>query len=156
MDTLIFSQIEPWFLISLGICLLVFEMLITTFVVVWFGISLIIVGVSSYYINYESGFEQLVIVSILSLLLIWGLKNKFTNKFLDKKDEIEICEDFFNKPGIGLMVEKYMVKYNGTYFYINPNIDFEIKEGMEVNVISVENNIAKISKREEYEKVNNK
>jgi len=50
------------------------------------------------------------------------------------------------------MVEKYMVKYNGTYFYIDPNIDFVTIEGMEVNILNIENNIGKI---ETDEKVNN-
>lgn len=150
METLTFSPIEPFILMAFGIGIIAIDIMITTFVIIWFGLSLCIIGAISIYVEFDSGYTQLIFSSLLTLMLAYSLKNRFSKEFLNPKDE-EIEENFFNVPGKAIMVEKYMIKYKDQFFYINPDIDFNIEQNMEVNVISIKNGIATIS---EIEKIN--
>ena len=67
MESLILNPIDPFLLIGLGFLLIASEMLVTAFIMLWFGLGIIIVGIISYFYAYTDGIWQLASASIIAL-----------------------------------------------------------------------------------------
>ena len=145
MESLILNPIDPFLLIGLGFLLIASEMLVTAFIMLWFGLGIIIVGIISYFYAYTDGIWQLASASIIALLLLIFLRNKFVREFLSPVDKLPE-ENFLNEEGQGVI--KDVKVYYKSIFWTPDNLaiisDFE--EGEVVDVLEALKGKAKIRK----------
>lgn len=145
MQTLILDPFSPWALIGSGIVLVALEIMITSFVVIWFGFGFIITGLLTYIITFEDGMWQLALSSIIAATMLLMFRTIMIDKYLNYKETIN--EDFLNSSGVGI-ISNGKVKFKATYWDIEKEDETELTEGMRVDVISTSNGIAKIKKRD--------
>lgn len=139
------SVIDPYILLGIGVVLIALEAVITSFILIWFGIGFMLTALISYFYPFNDGIWQLAIASFISLLLLLILRKKVFESFL--KPEKEINDNFLNEKGFGL-IKNQKVFYKGTYFEIDGSIDeTQFKEGEKVVVSKTYKNFAVISKR---------
>jgi len=145
MQTLItLSAFDFYILFAIAIVLITLEMFLYSFVVIWFGLGFIIVGVLSFFYPFERAIWQLAVVSIISLAFLFLFRKKLLAKFL--KSQKEIKDNFFDEKGVG-EIKNSKVFYKGTYWEITSTIDEkEFVEGEKVLVLKVSNNHATIQK----------
>lgn len=139
----ILNVFSPLVLLGVGIGLIALEGILVSFVIIWFGVGLVLVGLISYFYDFSDGFNQLVLASAFALLLLFVLRKKFLTKFLESK-EGEIEENFLNTKGEGI-IKNGLVQFRGTYFEIDSDETFE--ENEKVEVLSTHKNSAKIEKK---------
>lgn len=138
------SVIDPYILLGIGVVLIALEAVITSFILIWFGIGFMLTALISYFYPFNDGIWQLAIASFISLLLLLILRKKVFESFL--KPEKEINDNFLNEKGFGL-IKNQKVFYKGTYFEIDGSIDeTQFKEGEKVVVSKTYKNFAVISK----------
>ena len=65
-------EILPWHWIVFGIALMISEIFLTTFFILWFGAAAVTVGVILYFVPELSTTMQILIWTILSSVLAWG------------------------------------------------------------------------------------
>lgn len=139
------SVIDPYILIALGVAFIALEALIVSFIVIWFGIGFIIVGIISYIYPFSDAIWQIAMVCLLSLILIIFLRKKALESFL--KSKMELTDDFLNEKGVG-EIKNSKVFYKGTYWEIDSKIDEkEFIDGEKVVVLKTSKNHATIEKR---------
>jgi membrane protein implicated in regulation of membrane protease activity len=146
METLIvFNVINPYILLGIGVILLGLEAVISSFILIWFGIGFIITAAISYFYPYSDGVWQIATVSIISLILLVLLRKKFLESFLDSQKEI--TDNFLDEKGIG-QIKNSKVFYKGTYWEIDSKLDDnEFAEGEKVIVSKTFKNHATIQKK---------
>jgi inner membrane protein len=64
--------VEPWIWITAGIILSVFEIVIPSFTIIWFGLAAIVVGFLSFVLRIDSLALQLALWAILSGVFTYG------------------------------------------------------------------------------------
>jgi hypothetical protein len=64
--------VAPWIWITAGIILSVFEIVIPSFTVIWFGLAAIVVGLLSFILRTDSLAVQLALWAVLSALFTYG------------------------------------------------------------------------------------
>ncbi len=139
------SAVDPYILLAIGVALIALEALIASFILIWFGISFIIVAVISYFVLFSGAVWQLATVSLLSIFLILFLRKKVVE--IVSTPKIDVSDDFLNEKGIG-EIKNSKVFYKGTYWDIDSEIDEkEFLEGEKVEVLKTFKNKATIEKR---------
>lgn len=139
------SAVDPYILLAIGVALVALEALIASFILIWFGISFIIVAVISYFVVFSGAVWQLATVSLISIILILVLRKKVVDIFL--KSKVEVSDDYLNEKGIG-EIKNSKVFYKGTYWDIDSQLDEkEFIEGEKVEVLKTFKNKATIEKR---------
>ena len=139
------SAVDPYILLAIGVALVALEALIASFILIWFGISFIIVAVISYFVVFSDAVWQLATVSLISIILILVLRKKVVEIFL--KSKVEVSDDYLNEKGIG-EIKNSKVFYKGTYWDIDSQLDEkEFIEGEKVEVLKTFKNKATIEKR---------
>jgi len=139
------SVIDPYILLGIGIVLIALEAVITSFILIWFGIGFMLTALISYFYPFSDGIWQIAIASFISLLLLVLLRKKIFESFL-KPDE-KISDNFFDEEGFGVM-KNQKVFYKGTYWEIDGSIDeSQFKEDEKVIVTKTYKNFAIINKR---------
>lgn len=139
------SAVDPYILLAIGVALVALEALIASFILIWFGISFIIVAIISYFIVFSGAVWQLATVSLISIILILVLRKKVVEIFL--KSKVEVSDDYLNEKGIG-EIKNSKVFYKGTYWDIDSQLDEkEFIEGEKVEVLKTFKNKATIEKR---------
>ena len=141
----ILDVIDPFILLAIGIALIAFEALIASFVLVWFGVGFVVIAIVSSVYMFSDGIWQIAAASIISLLLLFLLRKKVLEKFLNSRKNIS--DDFLNEKGIG-EIRNSKVFYKATYWDIDSNIDEkEFVEGEKVVVLKTHKNTAIIEKK---------
>ncbi|SFR52726.1 NfeD family protein [Thiomicrospira sp. ALE5] len=132
--------IPSWALIALGFALIGVEMLLGLFMLMWFGIGLIVVGLLSFVVDFEYGEIQLIFAFAIGSVLLFALRNKVIAK-RNAKEEISVT---YQTGGIGklsLHNDTWMVFYHGTHWQVaNPPAEWQ--EGQRVRVTKIELNQA--------------
>ena len=142
---IILSMIDPYILLAIGIALIAFEAIITSFILIWFGTGFIITALISYVYIFPNGVWQIAIASIISLVLLIFLRKKVLESFL--KSRKDISDNFFDKKGIG-EIRNSKVLYKATYWDIDSTLDEkEFVEGEKVVVLKTHKNTATIEKK---------
>jgi len=136
--------ISPLMLIAIGIGLIALEALLFSFVLFWFGVATIIVGVLSYLHIFGDGLWQLSSIAILSMILLFFLRSKVLQLFLKSKDG-EHDDNFFNEEGVGV-IRNGSLYYKATYWNIDPMNKEKFEDGEQVHVLSINKGIATIEK----------
>ena len=141
----ILDVIDPFILLAIGIALIAFEALIASFILIWFGVGFVVIAIVSSMYMFSDGIWQIAAASIISLLLLFLLRKKVLEKFLNSRKDIS--DDFLNEKGIG-EIRNSKVFYKATYWDINSNIDEkEFVEGEKVVVLKTHKNTAIIEKK---------
>lgn len=139
------SVIDPYILLGIGIVLIALEAVITSFILIWFGIGFMLTALISYFYGFDDGIWQLAIASFISLLLLAILRKKIFKNFLNPEKEIN--DNFLNEKGFGVIKNK-KVFFKGTYWEIDGSIDESLFiEGEKVVVSKTYKNFAIISKK---------
>ena len=139
------NVIDPYVLLGIGVVLIAFEAIITSFILIWFGIGFVLTAFISYAYTFEDGIWQIALASFISLILLFLLRKKTFKKFL--KSEEEISDNFLNEKGFG-EIKNNKVFYKGTYWEIDASIDESIfNEGEKVMVTKTYKNSAIITKK---------
>ena len=142
METPILEVFSAMILIALGIGLVALEALLFSFVIFWFGVATIIVGFSTYFIEYSDGLWQLAAIATIALLLLFTLRSKALERFM-KSEEHEHNDNFFNTSGEG-EIRNNRVYFKGTYWKIESSELFT--EGERVFVVSTDGSVAHVKK----------
>ena len=141
----ILDVIDPFILLAIGIALIAFEALIASFILIWFGVGFVVIAIVSSVYMFSDGIWQIAAASIISLLLLFLLRKKVLEKFLNSRKDIS--DDFLNEKGIG-EIRNSKVFYKATYWDIDSNIDEkEFIEGEKVVVLKTHKNTAIIEKK---------
>ena len=141
----ILDVIDPFILLAIGIALIAFEAVIASFILIWFGVGFVVVAIISSLYIFSDGIWQIAAASIISLLLLFLLRKKVLEKFLNSRKDIS--DDFLNEKGIG-EIRNSKVFYKATYWDIDSNIDEkEFFEGEKVVVLKTHKNTAIIEKK---------
>lgn len=141
----ILDVIDPFILLAIGIALIAFEALIASFILIWFGVGFVVIAIVSSMYMFSDGIWQIAASSIISLLLLFLLRKKVLEKFLNSRKNIS--DDFLNEKGIG-EIRNSKVFYKATYWDIDSNIDEkEFVEGEKVVVLKTHKNTAIIEKK---------
>ena len=141
----ILDVIDPFILLAIGIALIAFEALIASFILIWFGVGFVVIAIVSSVYMFSDGIWQIAAASIISLLLLFLLRKKVLEKFLNSRKNIS--DDFLNEKGIG-EIRNSKVFYKATYWDIDSNIDEkEFIEGEKVVVLKTHKNTAIIEKK---------
>ncbi|MDA3807709.1 MAG: hypothetical protein PF440_07335 [Thiomicrorhabdus sp.] len=137
--------IPAWIMLTLGVLLLAAELLSATFVMLFFGIAFILVGLIGFFVNWPSGEVQLLIAMVLGGILTYALRGFFIQSMPKKDLPLETMQ----VGDTGMIVENdghLRVDYKGTTWGLKKAADFEIKAGDEVLVEALKNNVAYIQK----------
>ena len=141
----ILDVIDPFILLAIGIALIAFEAVIASFILIWFGVGFVVIAIVSSMYMFSDGIWQIAAASIISLLLLFLLRKKVLEKFLNSRKDIS--DDFLNEKGIG-EIRNSKVFYKATYWDIDSNIDEkEFIEGEKVVVLKTHKNTATIEKK---------
>ena len=141
----ILDVIDPFILLAIGIALIAFEAVIASFILIWFGVGFVVIAIISSMYMFSDGIWQIAAASIISLLLLFLLRKKVLEKFLNSRKDIS--DDFLNEKGIG-EIRNSKVFYKATYWDIDSNIDEkEFIEGEKVVVLKTHKNTATIEKK---------
>lgn len=144
-NQIILSVLSPYILLAIGVFLIAFEAIVTSFFLIWFGIGFLITALISVYYPFSDGVWQVAVSCIIALVLLFLLREKATNKFLNSSEEIS--DNFFEGGGIG-QIKNGKVFFKGTYWEIDSVLDdVQFSEGEKVNVIKAYKNFAKIEKK---------
>lgn len=137
--------IDPYVLLGIGVVLIGLEAVITSFILIWFGLGFLITALISVLYVFPNGVWQLAVVGIISLLFIMMLRKKILKKFLASSENIS--DNFFDEKGFG-EIKNQKVFYKGTYWEIDSSLDAkDFKEGEKVLVKKTFKNFAVIEKK---------
>ncbi|WP_169974064.1 MULTISPECIES: NfeD family protein [unclassified Campylobacter] len=125
-------MISPFLVLALGVFLIVAELLIGSFFIMFFGLGFLIVGFFGFFID-MLWYHQILLAAIISVILLFTLKKPIKEKFYSSKNEVK--DDFLNESGIG-EVKEGKIYFKGTLW----NYDGELKEGEKVQIIGTKGN----------------
>lgn len=126
-------MIPAIYMIAIGLFLMALELIALNFVLIFFGISFVIVGAINF--GFEFSLEwQLVATSLLALVLIFALRGKLKGAFL--KDSDGLNENFLDEAGVG-EINNGMIYYKGT-FWKSDEIS-GLKNGDKVEILGTKN-----------------
>lgn len=137
--------INPYILLGIGVVLIGLEAIVTSFILIWFGLGFILTAFISMFYDFSDGLWQLGVVAIISLMFIVLLRKKFLEKFLSSKEDI--TDNFLEEGGYG-EIKNEKVFFKGTYWEIDAAQDeSSFKEGEKVIVKKTFKNSATIEKK---------
>ncbi len=130
-------------LIAIGVGLIILEMFVFSFYLIWLGIGLLIVGFVSYFYIFDSVYIQLALGGVISVALLLLFKDKLKQTlFKDTpKHKDEFLEDIDSKSEA--IVKEGMLFYKGTFWEVDGDIT-ELQEGTKVTVKKIVGNKIKI------------
>ena len=143
----ILPLIPNWIMITIGLVLLGIEVITGTFVILFFGIAFVAVGLVGMGMAFSSGETQLLVTMIIGFLLTLGLRKKLQN-MMTKSADLEL--ETMVTGDVGKIVkhqDEFRVDYKGTTWAIQKSDEFDIEEGDQVLVTDIQNNIAHISQK---------
>lgn len=144
-QTMFLEIINPYILLGIGVVLIGLEAIVTSFILIWFGLGFILTAFISMFYDFSDGIWQLGIVAIISLLFILLLRKKVLEKFLSSKEDI--TDNFLEEGGYG-EIKNEKVFFKGTYWEIDAAQDeSSFKEGEKVIVKKTFKNSATIEKK---------
>ncbi len=141
----VLAVIPAWIMLSIGFALLGIELLIGSFVVMFFGIAFILVGAAGFFMSWPSGEIQLLVTILLGALLTFVLRGLLM-KGMQKED---LPLETMQTGDHGEMVDhagELRVMYKGTTWTVKNLQDTELQAGDDVVVESLKNNVAYVKK----------
>lgn len=135
--------IEPAYLIAAGIFLIGLEIVLYSFFIVWIGIGLILVGLSSYLIAFDDGYVQLAIAFSIGFMLAFMLRKR-AMEFVDSSEDSS--EEYVHQRGIGI-VDNGRIRMDGTFWQTDDDIS-DFVDGDRVEIVDIRSNKVLLAKRD--------
>ncbi len=140
----ILPQISAWILIGIGLALMSVEIFTAMFILLFFGLAFVIVGIVAFSVAMPGE------VQILSAMLLGGLLTFALRKWLLQYLQADDLSLETLKTGeVGVLQEfagELRVSYKGTTWPVQPHHGLELKAGDSVIVTELVNNMASIQK----------
>lgn len=144
----ILEVIPAWIMLTIGVALLGFELLIGTFVILFFGIAFVAIGALGFFVEWPSGELQVLVTMVLSGVLIFALRPLLV-KGLQKED---LPLETMQTGDTGTIVNhggEPRLMYKGTTWAFKAVGEGNISVGEEVLVEKLHNNVASVKKMTE-------
>ena len=141
----IIEVIPAWIMLTIGVALLGFELLIGTFVILFFGIAFVVIGVVGFFMTWPSGEIQILVAMLLSGLLVFLLRPIMVKGL--QKDDLPL--ETMQTGDIGQVVShggELRMMYKGTTWAFKVEDQAEVAVGEDVLVEKLHNNVAVIRK----------
>lgn len=128
-----------WWLLLIGTLLIVIEVLagLGSFVVLWFGLATIVVGVLGLFMDFHSGEFQLIAVAVFGTVLLLAFRRPFI-RWMQSREAPP--PEHYEAGGMGELQQhegRWSVYYRGTWWrLLNPLP--EMHAGMPVRVVRLE------------------
>lgn|GEM_PF-3378655 len=139
-----FEPILSEILIGVGIFLITMEIFMPNFVIIWFGISSIVIGLVGFLFTFENGLHQIALISIIGLALLLFFREKIKTHLNSKKSKVN--DDFLKEEGFGIVSDNNMIAFRGTLWH--HNLNQELKKETKVKILSVKDNIVILDEKE--------
>lgn len=146
METFI-DPFNAWWLIGFGLLLVGLELLLTTFVLLFFGLGFVLVGLITFQLPL-SGEAQILAAIVIGALLTFLLRPWF----LKSMQAEEVILETLQTGDFGRIItgpDGFRIDYKGTTWAIQNARQFELVEGEEVEVLQLKNNQAIIQKHQQ-------
>lgn len=132
--------IPNWVLIALGLTLIGIEIFFGLFILFWFGIGLVVIGLLGFFVDFGYGEYQLIFATAIGSVLLYALRNKVISAKNAQTEDLSTYQ-----PGetgtLSRHNEQWMIYYHGTHWRVaNPQNDWQ--EGQTVTVSAIKNNQA--------------
>jgi|SRR5690554_460392 len=133
-----------WALLSLGVALIIAELFIGAFIVLWFGIGAVVAGALSFFIPDMNLGLQLLLASLIGVVLMYFFRDRYV---AERNATQEDLGTFQATKGTLYLTEEsgLFVVANGTYWQVgNPEAlpDSQKVNGATVDVAEFRNNRA--------------
>jgi membrane protein implicated in regulation of membrane protease activity len=139
--------IPDWILIAAGLVLIGIEIIFGLFILFWFGIGLVLIGLLGFFVDFEHGEYQLIFAFAIGMVLLFALRKKVIARNNAEADQL----DTYQTGEIGQLSQhnqQWMVFYHGTHWAVaNPKSSFQ--QGQRVVVEKIESNQAWVSQIED-------
>lgn len=131
----IIELIPNWILIALGVALIGLEIFIGFFVLLWFGLGLVVVGILGFFVDFGYGEYQLIFASAIGIVLLFAFRKKVITP---KNAKVELLSTY--QPGgtgtVSRHNNQWVIFYRGTHWVIaNPHPDLVADQKVEVTEI---------------------
>ncbi len=139
------AEIPAWLMITIGLLLLAAELMTGAFVILFFGIGFVVIGISGFFIGWSAGEFQLLSAMLLGGILTFTLRPLFINSM--NKDDLPL--ETMQVGELGKIVKndgELRLEYKGTTWVFENRGESDIAEGDEVMVERLKNNVAYIQK----------
>lgn len=132
--------IPSWVLVSAGLILIGIEIFIGLYILLWFGIGLVLVGLLSFFVDFGHGEIQLIFAFAIGSVLLFALRQKLISPHNAQTEPLSTYE-----PGeTGLLSQhngQWMVFYHGTHWLVaNPSDNLTV--GQKIKVTQIKSNQA--------------
>ncbi|WP_294945863.1 NfeD family protein [Sulfurivirga sp.] len=138
--------LSVWLMLVIGLGLIVLEVLLAgTFVILWFGVAFILVGLAGLWIAFPAGEYQLIAVAVLGTLLLWALRKRAQAWFAGSEPP---PAETYEAGDIGELQQhegQWMVYYRGTWWRLAEPVP-DPEPGQRVRVTALEGNRARVER----------
>lgn len=132
--------IPNWILISAGLVLIGIEIFAALYILLWFGIGLVVVGLLGFFVDFGHGEIQLIFAFAIGTVLMFALRRKVIAPHNAEKEVIST-----HQPGetgrVTAHNNQWMVYYHGTHWLV-ANPSDQLKDGQQVKVTDIKHNQA--------------
>ncbi|HEY9017529.1 NfeD family protein [Thiomicrospira sp.] len=132
--------IPSWMLISVGLILIGVEIFIGLYILLWFGLGLVFVGLMSFFVDFGHGEIQLIFAFAIGTVLLFALRQKLIAPQNAQTESLSTYE----AGETGVLSQhngQWMVFYHGTHWLVaNPNDD--LTPGQKIKVTQIKSNQA--------------
>lgn len=130
--------IPNWWLISLGLVLIGLEIFLGLFILLWFGIGLVVVGLLGFFVDFGYGEIQLIFATAIGLVLLFAFRRKVVTGTNAQVEQLATYQA--GEMGVlSLVNNQWMIFYHGTHWLVaNPND--QLQSGQRVKVSEIKNN----------------
>lgn len=143
--------IPNWWLISLGLVLIGLEIFLGLFILLWFGIGLVVVGLLGFFVDFGYGEIQLIFSTAIGMVLLFALRRKVITA---KNAQVEQLATYQTGDSgvLSLVNNQWMIFYHGTHWLVANPTD-SLQSGQRVKVSEIKNNQAWIETAEGIEAI---
>ncbi|MDX1351417.1 MAG: NfeD family protein [Thiomicrorhabdus sp.] len=141
----ILEVIPAWIMLTIGLALLGFELLLGTFVVLFFGLAFVGIGVLGFVVTWSSGEIQILVTMVLSGILVFALRPMLLKNM--QKEDLPL--ETMQTGDTGIIVNhggELRLMYKGTTWAYKNISSEQIEVGDEVIVETLHNNVASVKK----------
>jgi len=130
------EAISVTYLIAIGILLIGLEALIFSFVLFFFGVGFIVVGIVSNFYLFDNGIVQIAVAFVIALVFAYT----FRKTLLEKMSKVSSkSEEKAHVSGVGILIDG-SIKFDGTYWNTQSDLS-KYEEGDKVTIIDVVDNM---------------
>lgn len=132
------ALIPNWILISLGVVLIGMEVFLGVFVLLWFGLGFVIVGMLGFFTDFVYGEYQLIFAFAIGIALLAAFRRRVMERFPAAEQVLSTYQaGEYGK--VSMHEGQWMIFYKGTHWVIaNPQPG--LVEGENALVAKIESN----------------